>query len=153
MNNKINTFQTIRKRKNSGHSRRDVKYSTQNSLSRRTNKRSKNSVALRQESFQSISDGEDDLEDNNLILCETLLKKPSNLSVFSKNKKNLKKWASIKDTKNMFNNYQYDKRHILASGKYYEVINGVNKHNGKAKLIKIIDCKFFGGFNQAIKKI
>ena len=93
----------------------------------------RDSILLKQESFNSSqgSMGESEVQQaEELILTKTLLRKPANLTVFPKNKKNLKKWPNIKSSISMFNSFQYDRRQVLASGFGYEVIRGINKLNG-----------------------
>jgi len=121
----------------------------------RKNTRAKSTIVIRQESFNSSILSYEGLHDSDQdnILCNTLLQKPSNLSVFSKNKKNLKKWPKVKNNLSMFNSYQYDRSQILASGFGFEVMKGVNKYNGLAKIIKVINCYDFGGVSKALTSI
>jgi hypothetical protein len=105
---------------------------------------------LRQESYISSDGSEDEFGYGpEYIFCDTLLRKSKKISIFPRNKKNMKKWSNIKSSMKMFNWFQYDKRSILASGYGYEIIRGINKNSGQGKLIKVVDCKILGGLSKA----
>lgn len=156
MDHHYNMTQTMRNKISMGHKKRDNRYLAPNESSHQLGARSRkgssrmfpNGLDSSQQTYQ-MDEMEGSDYQNDLILCKTLVDKTDDISIFPKNKKNMKKWAKVKSSISMYQSFQYDRRKVLASGFGYEVIKGFNKVNGMSKIIKIINCEVFGGVTKA----
>lgn len=161
MGNRYKFTQSMRNRIQRGHKKRSItsnKYS-QNNFNRKYDiDLSKGTRSLNYMPVNSFTERRSDefgfrVKPSDLILCNTLLKKPEEISIFPINEKKLKKWPMVKSSINMRQSFHFERNNILASGFGYQVIKGLNKKNGQSKIIKIINCETFGGVTEAKKVI